>query len=92
MPTDFLSKLSTVMTIEELKDRGLIILECISGSRAYGLETPSSDTDIKGVFLLPKEEFYGLNYTPQVNNPTNDLVYYEFNRFMELLSVNNPNI
>ncbi|NEN25840.1 nucleotidyltransferase [Cryomorpha ignava] len=80
------------MTIEDLRNRGLIILECISGSRAYGLETPASDTDIKGVFILPKAEFYGLNYTPQVNNETNDIVFYEFGRFMELLSVNNPNI
>ncbi|MCP4521505.1 MAG: nucleotidyltransferase [Cytophagales bacterium] len=80
------------MTIEELRERGLIILECISGSRAYGLNTPTSDTDIKGVFLLPKEEYYGLNYVPQVNNETNDIVFYEFGRFMELLSVNNPNI
>lgn len=80
------------MTIENLRDKGLIILECISGSKAYGLDTPSSDTDIKGVFILPKEEYYGLNYTPQVNNETNDIVFYEFGRFMELLSLNNPNI
>lgn len=80
------------MTIEDLRNRGLIILECISGSKAYGLDTPTSDTDIKGVFILPKEEFYGLNYTPQVNNETNDIVFYEFGRFMELLSLNNPNI
>jgi len=80
------------MTIQELKDKNLIILECISGSRAYGLETAQSDTDIKGVFMLPKEEFYGLTYIPQVSNDTNDIVYYEFGRFMELLSVNNPNI
>jgi len=80
------------MTIEELKDKGLIILECISGSKAYGLDTPSSDTDIKGVFLLPKKDFYGLEYTAQVSNPTNDIVYYELGRYMELLSVNNPNI
>lgn len=80
------------MTIQELKDKNLIILECISGSRAYGLETADSDTDIKGVFMLPKEEFYGLNYIPQISNETNDIVYYEFGRFMELLSVNNPNI
>ncbi len=80
------------MSIEELKERGLIILECISGSKAYGLDTPTSDTDVKGVFLLPKEEFYGLTYTPQVSNPSNDIVYYELRRFMELLSVNNPNI
>lgn len=80
------------MTIEELRNRGLIILECISGSKAYGLDTPASDTDIKGVFLLPKEEYYGLNYIPQVSDETNDIVFYEFGRFMDLLSVNNPNI
>lgn len=80
------------MKIKDLRERGLIILECISGSKAYGLDTPSSDTDIKGVFLLPKEEFYGLNYTPQVSNSTNDIMFYELGRFIELLSVNNPNI
>ncbi len=80
------------MTIEDLRDRGLIILESISGSKAYGLDTQTSDTDIKGVFLLPKKEYYGLNYIPQINNKTNDSVFYEFGRFMELLSLNNPNI
>ncbi len=68
------------------------MLECVSGSRAYGLATPTSDTDIKGVFLLPKKEYYGLDYVPQVNNASNDIVFYELGRFMELLSVNNPNI
>lgn len=80
------------MTIEDLRKKGLIILECISGSKAYGLDTPYSDTDIKGVFLLPKNEYYGLNYIQQVNNETNDEVFYELGRFMELLSFNNPNI
>lgn len=80
------------MTIEELRNSNLIILECISGSRAYGLNTPTSDTDIKGVFVLPKKDFYGLNYVPQVSNETNDIVFYELGRFMELLSLNNPNI
>ncbi len=56
------------------------------------MDTPESDTDIKGVFILPQEELYGLNYTPQVNNETNDIVYYELGRFIELLAVNNPNI
>lgn len=80
------------MTIEDLKERNLIILECISGSKAQGLDTSSSDTDIKGVFILPKLDFYSSNYIPQINNETNDIVYYEFGRFMELLTVNNPNI
>jgi len=36
--------------------------------------------------------YYGLEYTEQVNNETNDIVYYELKRFMELLGKNNPNI
>ena len=80
------------MTIQELKEKKLIILECISGSRAYGLATPESDTDIKGVYILPKEEFYQLEKVEQVNNETNDIVYYELRKFMELLARNNPNI
>lgn len=80
------------MTIEELKDKGLLLFECISGSKAYGLDTHESDTDLKGVFFLPKNQFYGLDYIPQISNETNDEVYYEIGRFVELLSKNNPNI
>lgn len=80
------------MTISELKKKGLILYECISGSRAYGLELPTSDTDIKGVFYLPKDAFYTSNYIPQVANETNDIVYYELGRLIELLGKNNPNI
>ena len=80
------------MTIQELKDQQLIIYECISGSKAYGLDLPTSDTDIKGVYILPKERIYGLQYIPQVADKTNDTVYYELGRFIELLAKNNPNI
>lgn len=80
------------MTIEELKSRNLIIFECISGSKAYGTDLPSSDTDIKGVFVLPESDFFGLNYIEQINNPSNDIVYYELKRFFELLNRNNPNL
>lgn len=80
------------MTIKEIKDKGLLLFECISGSRAYGLATSKSDTDLKGVFYLPRSQFYGLNYIPQVNNESNDEVYYELGRFVELLIKSNPNI
>ncbi len=80
------------MTLEELKKSGNIIFECISGSRAYGLETPTSDTDIRGVFILPKEQFYSLEYIGQINNETNDIAYYELRKFIELCLKNNPNI
>lgn len=80
------------MTIETLKTRNLILLEVISGSRAFGLATENSDTDIRGVFYMPKEEYFGTAYIPQISNETNDIVYYEIGRFIELLQKNNPNI
>ena len=80
------------MTIQELKDKNLLLFECISGSKAYGLDTPESDTDLKGVFYLPKDQFFGMEYIPQISNETNDEVYYELGRFVDLLSKNNPNI
>lgn len=80
------------MTIQEIKTRDLLLFETISGSQAYGTNVPTSDTDFKGVFLLPKNEFLGLDYIEQVNDATNDKVYYELGRFMELLAKSNPNI
>ena len=80
------------MNLNDVKKSKLLLLNCISGSRAYGLHTPQSDTDMKGVFLLPKKVYYGLAYTEQVNNETNDEVYYELKRFVDLLVKNNPNI
>lgn len=81
-----------MLTIEHIKNNGWLIFEAITGSNAYGLDTAKSDTDIRGVFVLPKELFYSMEYTPQVSNESNDIVYYELKRFMELLSKNNPNI
>ena len=80
------------MNIDQLKASNCIIFECISGSRAYGLATPTSDTDIRGVFISPPEIFYSLNYVDQINNESNDIVYYEIRKFAELLLKNNPNI
>lgn len=80
------------MTIEEVKNNGWLIFEAIVGSKAYGLNTANSDTDIRGVYVLPKNLYYGLDYIPQVNNSTNDIVYYELGRFVELLLNNNPNM
>jgi uncharacterized protein len=80
------------LTIDDIKNNGWLIFEAIVGSKSYGLATETSDTDIKGVFVLPKDKFYGLDYIAQVNNETNDIVYYELKRFVELLAKNNPNM
>lgn len=78
------------LTIEDLKNKNLILFECISGSKAYNLYTEKSDTDIRGIFYLPKELYYGLEYQTQVSNTSKDIVYYEIGRFFELLLKNNP--
>lgn len=79
------------MTFEELIEQPTnLLLRCRSGSHAYGLAAESSDEDFRGVFFLPKEEFYGLQYTPQLSDATNDRTYYEVGRFFELLLKANP--
>lgn len=80
------------MTIQDLKDRGLIIFECITGSNAYGTNLPTSDIDIKGVFIQPLEDILGFGYVEQVNDEKCDVTYYELRRFLELISTANPNL
>jgi uncharacterized protein len=79
------------MTIQDLKAQNLLLFEAVSGSRAYGTHHEASDWDLRGVFMLPQAQLYGLHYTEQVADPKNDLVYYELGRFIELLLKNNPN-
>lgn len=88
------------MTVEELREKGWIIFEAISGSQAYGTDLPTSDTDIRGIFIMPTREVLKANpttdgnypYIPQVNDETNDVTFYEIGRFIELLEKGNPNI
>jgi len=80
------------MTIKELKEKGLILFETVSGSRAYGTNLPTSDTDIRGVFIMPEDQVLGKGYVEQVNDNKNDIIYYEVGRFLDLLNTNNPNI
>lgn len=71
----------------------LIIYEYIRGSHCHGLETETSDVDYGGVFIEPNELLLGLGdgYDEQINNETNDITYWEFNKFMRLVSNSNPN-
>ena len=82
---------ATSVTAEKLLAGEHLLMQCVSGSRAYGLDTPESDTDIRGVFVLPEEEYLGLTRAEQVNDETNDVTFYEIGRYVELLLKNNPN-
>ena len=76
----------------EINRKSDLVFECISGSRAYGLDTSASDTDVKGIYILPKESFYSFEYQEQLNDDNNNRVYYELRKFTELLAKNNPNL
>lgn len=78
------------ITFENVKDH--LLYEAIVGSKAYGLDLPTSDTDIRGIYLQPNENLLGFGYKEQLNDSTNDIVYYELGRFVDLLIKNNPNI
>ena len=72
-----------------------IILEGITGSKAYGLETETSDTDIKGIYLMPTREVLSLGFNVQNNtkdhvNP--DWVYHEVQKYIMLAMDSNPTV
>lgn len=74
-------------------DHPALIFRAISGSRAYGTFTDQSDTDIRGIFVLPEEAYLRLAPSPeQIANESSDVVYYSLRRFLELASAANPNI
>jgi hypothetical protein len=80
------------MTIDQLRNSGTIIFEGIVGSQAYGIATPTSDVDKKGVFIQDQDSILGFGYIDQINDAKNDQTFYEIKRFIELLASNNPNI
>lgn len=64
------------------------------GSHAYGLSTPMSDLDIKGVCIEPKAYHYGYvqNFEQFERSTPNDEVIYSLKKFVKLASNANPNI
>jgi len=70
------------------------IYEVIHGSRAYNTHTPASDTDKKGVCLIPDPRYFiGMQGFEQQDGGWNeDKVIYHLPKFLKLLGDNNPNI
>lgn len=81
------------MTIQDLRDRGLIVYEYIRGSQLHGIATPTSDTDYGGVYIAPKEVIHGLRgaYQDTISDSKGDTVFYELSFWMSLLAKSNPN-
>lgn len=63
------------------------------GSHAYGLNTPTSDLDIKGIVIPPLEYYLGfIKRFEQAESKEPDLVIYDIRKFFELAANCNPNI
>ena len=78
--------------IEDKSPGATPLLLVIRGSHAYGTNVETSDTDYSGVFIQKIEDIIGFNYVEQINDDKNDTVIYEVQRFLQLLSSNNPTV
>ncbi len=73
--------------------RDRVILRCVLGSRAYGLETEASDTDRRGVYLPRAETHWSLAGVPeQLEFGAEQEVYWELRKFLALALKANPNV
>ena len=70
-----------------------IILEAVCGSLSYGLATPDSDEDLRGIFVAPTKEVLGLRKPKETidrNNP--DVCYHEIEKYLRLCLKCNPSL
>lgn len=68
-----------------------MILLTLGGSHAYGMNKETSDLDIRGIALNPKENILLGTDFEQIVNVDTDTTIYSFNKMLKLLSSNNPN-
>ena len=78
------------------KDMNNQVLKTLVGSHAHGLNTPTSDFDFRGVFIMPTEDFFRL---PKVKIKTTDWVEddvdnvsWELGHFLDLATHCNPSV
>lgn len=71
-----------------------MILRCVAGSHLYGLNTPSSDMDERGIYLESLEDMLNINgrQNSEVADDKQDIKYYSLGKFLKLAAECNPNI
>ena len=70
-----------------------VIYRCVVGSRAYGLDSETSDTDRRGIYLPPAELQWSLQGVPeQLENDSTQECYWELKKFLDLALRANPNV
>jgi hypothetical protein len=70
-----------------------VIYRCVVGSQAFGLSNDESDIDRRGIYLPPARLHWSLYGVPeQLENPDNEEVYWEAQKFLILALKANPNV
>lgn len=70
-----------------------IILQGVTGSKAYGIDTPESDTDLLGVYVVPTVDLLGLRgITSTYTHTDPDITTHEVGKFVALATKCNPTI
>ncbi|MEA3329910.1 MAG: nucleotidyltransferase domain-containing protein [Nanoarchaeota archaeon] len=89
-------KLISKLKNEVHKKRGYLLNAYISGSHLYGWESEDSDIDVRGSFVLKKENFLGLNKSIEhieMNTKDKlDIVLFELKKLINLAIKGNCNI
>jgi hypothetical protein len=72
-----------------------LLLEGVVGSNAYGLNTPSSDTDYAGIYVEPTRRLLGLHppsreRATRKGRASDDATYHELGKAMDLMLACNP--
>ena len=65
---------------------------CLSGSRAHGTATETSDWDWRGVYQAETTAFLGLHQPLRTWEGAGDVVLWELGHFIHLLLKGNPNL
>lgn len=76
------------------------ILKAVVGSQAYGMATPTSDTDYLGVYVVPTDTILGLKpYAETMSHTTGtdkeadpDTTMHEVGKFLKLVLQGNPTV
>lgn len=81
------------MNTQELIKSNLMV-RMLAGSHAYGMSTPESDIDYRGIFFAPEESvrtpFFPIKEV--TDSSEEDTKYHELTHFMKLVLDCNPNI
>ena len=84
--------MNTTEIIQHLQENCNLVLVGYGGSHAYGTNIPTSDIDIRGIYLNPEDEIFGIKPdSEQITIPNEDVTIYSIKKMFHLLLQCNPN-